>query len=149
MARLVDASSSIRVAWDLIKNKQNLQDPCIAKVKVVPAKLIGVVASQGFKQVLVFSAWSSNRAVSKKPLDSPLPACCWQDTWLAKARTAFSMCSGVGTAEAARAVLQHTVNSRPSTLYPMTMDVRTVALWEPRLDLQFSGSGQLEKTCSM
>ena len=56
----------------------------------------------------------------------------WQDTWLGQARSAFSMCSGVGTAEAARAVLQSTINSDPDTRHgPVRMDIETVALWDP------------------
>ncbi|CAE7576306.1 unnamed protein product [Symbiodinium sp. CCMP2456] len=35
------------------------------------------------------------------------------------------MCSGVGTAEAARAVLQATVNESPDTRHPFRMDIRT------------------------
>ena len=51
---------------------------------------------------------------------------------MAEAKSAFSMCSGVGTAEAARAVVQKTVNSDPSA-DPFNMNIETVALWEPVL----------------
>ena len=45
----------------------------------------------------------------------------------------MSMCSGVGTAEAARAILQATVNESPDTRDPFHMDIQTVALWATRL----------------
>ena len=61
----------------------------------------------------------------------------WKDSWLAKGRTAFSMCSGVGTAEAARAVLAKTVGSDPVHEHPFEMDMRTVALWVTRQIITF------------
>ena len=50
-----------------------------------------------------------------------------QASWLARARTAFSMCTGSGTAECARSVLQKTVND--SNLVDWNMDIRTVCQW--------------------
>ena len=51
-----------------------------------------------------------------------------QDSFLAHARTAYSMCSGAMTAEMARAVLQHHVRKSG-----FDMDIRTVAVWDSRI----------------
>ena len=52
-----------------------------------------------------------------------------QETWLFKARTAFSMCSGAGTAEAAPTVLQRITQEYP-VAGNVEMDIKTVALWD-------------------
>ncbi|CAE7355942.1 unnamed protein product, partial [Symbiodinium necroappetens] len=51
------------------------------------------------------------------------------DSWLNHARTALSMCSGSGTAEAARSVVQAVVQKWPAP-GNVSMDIRTVAWWE-------------------
>ena len=66
-----------------------------------------------------------------------------QDSWLAHARTAFSMCSGVGTAESSRAVLQKIVNSAPCPSHPFTMNIQTVALWESQVATSTHNSKRL------
>ena len=53
-----------------------------------------------------------------------------QDSWLYRGKTAFSMCSGAGTAESARAVLQKVVMKHPPPNCELEMDIRTVALWD-------------------
>ncbi len=60
----------------------------------------------------------------------PIPPGPGKDSWLYRAKTAFSMCSGAGTAESSRAVLQRIVESFPLPGCTREMDIQTVALWE-------------------
>ena len=53
-----------------------------------------------------------------------------KDSWLYRGRTAFSMCTGAGTAESSRAVLESVVNKYPPPGCNQQMDIRTVAIWE-------------------
>ena len=59
----------------------------------------------------------------------------FQDSWIYHAKSAFSMCSGAGTAECSRAVLQKIVQDFPLQGCQRQMDVRTVALWDSRFSL--------------
>ena len=58
-----------------------------------------------------------------------------KDSWLYRGRTAFSMCTGAGTAESSRAVLQSVINKYPLPGCHLEMDFRTVAIWETRFSL--------------
>ena len=57
-------------------------------------------------------------------------------SWLNRARTAYSMCTGSGTAECSRAVVQRLVHEFPLAGSTVSMDIRTVAMWD-------SGFGQM------
>ena len=61
-----------------------------------------------------------------------------KESWLAQATGAGSFCSGCGTAELSRAVLQHVVNQTGH----VTMDIPTLFMWETR------DEGTAEGLCS-
>ena len=52
-----------------------------------------------------------------------------QKSWLARAKTAQSFCTGAATAEMARAALLRTVNV--SGMVDFHADIETVAVWAP------------------
>ena len=53
-----------------------------------------------------------------------------QDSFLRHADSASSFCSGCGTAEMARAVLERDINE--SGKVPFSVSIPSVALWDPR-----------------
>ena len=58
-----------------------------------------------------------------------MPSRITEDSWLAKAQGASSFCSGCGTAELARALMEKSINE--SEAVPFHVHVPTVSVWDP------------------
>ena len=120
--RLSLASNSIAVGWSLAKKTiPNLEAKKYEYHRLKDVILPGCLS--------VYNTGETDMLPRQVLLLTPLSDTDrWQDSWLFQERTAFSMCSGAGTAESARAVLQKLVHSYP--ISGLEMDIKTVALWE-------------------
>ena len=69
--------------------------------------------------------WVSTRCISTLII-TVCPVTWLQESWLSRASSASSCCSGAGTAEMARAALENIVNASET----IDMHISTVAMWE-------------------